>query len=190
MEIQVKSWSPVLDPEYVQPIGDELIHLYRVPVTVSSFDHEPAASGFTEIAMTIIATGAVGLIFKVFEPLVTHAGEQVRDKLLVALREGKQNNETGRRYVPLCIEFGTTQVGAPVRYCFHGHLDDAELNLRLESAHIHMQKLPVDLFAGPDSPLVNGFFWDEAAGQWRGQVAGRNEILYGEFWLPRDIWDF
>ena len=32
MEIQVKSWSPVLDPEYVQPIGDELIHLYRVPV--------------------------------------------------------------------------------------------------------------------------------------------------------------
>ncbi len=189
MDIHVASYGPILDQSVVQPVGDELESVYQARVSVSIVDREPPAAGMSEIAMTILATGAIGLLVKFFEPLVAHAGEQLRDKLLAAIREGKSNKETGRRYVPVCIEFGISDSEGPVRYCFHGEIDEEELLLRLRAAQEHIQTLPPELFAVASGPLVNGFFWDEAAGRWRGQVSGLDQIVYGEFWLPDDLWD-
>jgi hypothetical protein len=157
----------------------------------SSFDFEPPAAGMTEIAFTIIATGTLGLAFKFFEPLVTAAGEAYRDEVLRLLRIGRRSKESDRGYIPLKIALGETSSGpyphTPVRYYFHGKLDEAELLIRLKAADEHVRTIPPEFFSGLGGPPENGFFWDEEEGRWRGTIWRYPDPCFGEFWLPPNI---
>ncbi|MEJ7900698.1 MAG: hypothetical protein WKF63_02580, partial [Thermomicrobiales bacterium] len=68
------------------PIIQELESIFRTKVETSSFDTEPPAAGMTEIAFTIVATGAFGLAFSFFQPLVTALGEEYREEVLRLIR--------------------------------------------------------------------------------------------------------
>lgn len=195
LQLFLSSVGPIAGPEPTQPIADELARLYNAPIDVHVLDREPPAAGFTEIALVASVTGAVGLLYKFFEPLLTTAGEAFRDRVLDLDREGTKNKETGRKYFPLRIKLGSDPVtgqypNTPVRYQFHGRIDADELLLRLEAADKHVRTLPEQLFSGPGGPPEIAFFWDKDQQRWRGSVwLGGYDDLYGEDWLPSNLWE-
>lgn len=191
MEISATSVGAVLGEDVVRPVTDELGHIYDTRVEVSILGGEPPAAGMSEIALTIAASGiTTALVVEFFKPLVSHAGQQFRDKILTAIRNGKQSKASGRRYAPVLIELGTGDRPNPVRYFFHGDIDAGELLHRLQAADEHVRTLPPELFSGPAGPPENAFYWDVEEDRWRGGVFRYPDEPYGEYWMPRDLFDY
>lgn len=191
--IALSSVRPVVPDSVVAPIGDELEQIFAHSVSRHPQDHEPPAAGYSEIAVIASITGGVGLLYKLFEPLVTDLGERFRDRVLEMCNVVTRRNEQSRVYTPLEISFGTKMEGewamTPVRYYFHGRMDAEELLFRLQAAHDHLQSIPPEMFEGLGGPGENGFFWDGRERRWRGNVWISPDKTVGEEWLPPDLWE-
>lgn len=192
LRLHFYSIRPVVGIDVTQPIEEELAELYEAQIQSASYDFEPPAAGFTEIAFTAAVTGGVVLLYKVFEPLVTAAGEAFRDSVMNLIRNGRKSKVSGRTYVPLRIELGSDPAdphpNTPVRYYFHGQMDEDGLLLRLRAANEHVRTLPPELFSGSGGPSENGLFWDKEQQRWRGTVWRYRDESYGKFWIPEDLW--
>lgn len=194
LQLHIGSFSSVVDRQISTAVEDSLAELYQVPVTSSSTDSEPPAAGMTEIALTILVSGAATLLAEFFKPLITDAGEACRNKVMDVIRNGRRSKKSGRKYLPLLIALGndpdSQQPSMAVRYYFHGRLDDDDLLVRLMAANDHVASIPVEVFEGTGGPAEVGFYWDEQQNRWRGGASHQDpEQTYGEFWLPKDLWE-
>lgn len=182
LQIRTHRVSSGAGADLTDPIISDLESIFRTNVKSSYFDGRAAASGLAEIAFTIIATGAVGLIFKFFEPLVTAAGEAYRDDVLGLIQRHRGD------HIPLQIGLGgesrNDYPDAPIRYCFHDRIDGDELLKRMIAANEHLQSIPPKHLSGLIGPTEYSFFWDTETQQWRGCIYGGLEPAYGEFWIP------
>lgn len=187
--IVVQRIRQTVDEDVAESIKDELANLYEVPVDSISYSNAgKPAFGLAEVTLTV---GIVGpLVYKFLEPLITTAGEAFRDKVLDIIRKTK--GAPGGPYIGVSIEFGDASdeefPDTPIRYYFYRQVDDQELMKRLKAADQHLSSLPPELLSERAAPVEYGFFWDRKTQRWRGCVWRQDNELYGEDWLPDDIY--
>ena len=191
LHISTYSLQPVVDQSVADAMNRTLGEAFVTEVQAHTSDFEPPAAGMSEIAFTIVGTGLFALVVEFFRPLATAAGEAYRDDVLRLIRGSRRSKESGRQYVPLHIVLGeasdNAQSGTPVRYFFHGDIDDVELLKRLIAADKHIRTIPRELFSGIGGPPECSFYWDEQEERWRGQVFRYPEEPWGEYWFPPNI---
>lgn len=149
------------------PFLDELNERYN-SVAAKVHDFEPPAAGFSEIAITVAVTAPVAYLSSFLATWAAEDAKALRQKML-DLMHRNQENEHGRRYLPMRIEIGR------VRFYLHEQLTDEELVQRLRAAQDYTATLPEQAFDGEAGPGEFGLFWDKNSETWKGGIYGFRE---------------
>src|SRR5262249_59912673 len=87
-----------------------------------------------------------------FKPLIAEAGEAFRGRVLDLLRQARKSRITGRPYISLRLQMGSDtphpHPHGPVRFNFHGQMDEDGLLERLRAADALVRSLRSELFTG------------------------------------------
>lgn len=153
--------------EQLAPFLDELNGRYN-SVGAKAHDFEPPAAGFSEIAITVAVTAPVAHLSSFLATWAAEDAKALRQKML-DLMPRNQENEHGRRYLPMGIEIGR------VRFYLHEQLTDEELVQRLRASEDFTATLPDEAFDGEAGPGEGGLFWDKNSKTWKGGIYGFRE---------------
>lgn len=190
--IKAMTFTSVVSPEYGGPVFDDVEDVLSIPVERVPLGYEPVAAGMSEIATVLsILADSKEVLVPVLTGLASWFGGPGVGKFRDLVRNTRRSKETGRGYIPVCVQVGTAPPHGSVRFYFHGDPDPEQLKRQWEEVGAIIRSLPAEALNESPGPQEYGYFWDNERAEWRGELfyQVRDQFRTEGVWFPPDLFD-